>query len=438
MNITIIGTGYVGLVTGTCFAEMGNKVYCVDIDEEKINNLKNGILPIYEPNLWELVNENQEKGELIFTTDLKEGLKNSNMIFIAVGTPMNEDGTANLTYVKAAANNIADNLTQDSIVVIKSTVPVGTCHEVEKLINQKTHFKVDVVSNPEFLKEGKAVQDCLHPDRIVIGADKEELFEPLKELYSSFLLNHERFILMDVKSSELTKYAANAMLATRISFMNEMANICEKTGANIQNIRQGIGSDKRIGYDFLYAGCGYGGSCFPKDVQALIHTSKKHGYEPILLKHVEQVNQNQKKFIINKIVAKYGNNLEKLQIGLWGLSFKPGTDDVREAPSLTIIESLIQKGAKIKAYDPKADKETLKFFKNNPKILKNLKIAQNKIDAITDVDLLILVTEWSEFRNIDYKKVKWLMKKPVIYDGRNIYDKNIVKREGFELYQIGV
>ena len=439
MKITIIGTGYVGLVTGTCFSEMGHKVYCIDIDESKIENLKKGILPIYEPHLWELVDDNYKKNRLIFTTNLKEGLDNSDIIFIAVGTPMDENGACNLKFVKSVAENIRDNITHDSIVVIKSTVPVGTCHEVEKIINEnKNNVKIGIVSNPEFLKEGKAVEDCMHPDRIVIGADDPKLFETMKELYSSFTINHERFILMDVKSSELTKYAANAMLATRISFMNEISNICEKTGANIQHIRQGIGSDKRIGYDFLYAGCGYGGSCFPKDVQALIHTSQEYGYEPILLENVEKVNQNQKEVLVNKITDKYGEDLSQYTIGMWGLSFKPGTDDTREAPALTMIEKLIEKGGQIQAYCPKGSEETLKYFKNNKKVLENLKIAENRWEAIENSDFLILVTEWKEFRNINYEKAKKLMKTPVIFDGRNIYNQKIAKREGFELYQIGV
>lgn len=443
MNLTIVGTGYVGLVTGTCFAEMGHKVYCVDIDEEKINNLKKNILPIYEPNLKELIVGNQSKNSLIFTTNLKEGLDDSTIVFIAVGTPMNNDGTANLKFVNTVAENVGENISHDMIIVVKSTVPIGTCDKIENIVNSKIkkrnlNAKIEIVSNPEFLKEGTAVKDCMQPDRIVIGAKNEKTFNIMKELYASFLLNHERFILMDVKSSELTKYAANAMLATRISFMNEISNICEKTGCNIKNIRLGIGSDKRIGYNFLYAGCGYGGSCFPKDVKALIRTSQEHGYNPKLLNDVENINESQKKLIAKKILKKYGKDLSDLSFGIWGLSFKPGTDDIREAPSLTIISELVKNGAKIQAYDPKGIGETKKYFeKYDSKILKNIKFTEDKIDAIKNVDALILITEWKEFRNINYNELNKKMKKPVIFDGRNIYNQEIAKREGFELYQIG-
>lgn len=443
MKLSIIGTGYVGLVTGTCFAEMGHKVYCVDIDKKKIDNLKNNILPIYEPNLKELVIENQEKGDLIFTTNIKKALNNSSIVFIAVGTPMNDDGTANLKFVEAVSENIAESINHDMIIVMKSTVPVGTCHKIKNKINKilkkrKSNVKIEIVSNPEFLKEGVAIEDCMHPDRIVIGAENEKTFSIMKELYSSFVINHERFILMDIKSSELTKYAANSMLATRISFMNEIANICEKTGANIKNIRQGIGSDTRIGYDFLYAGCGYGGSCFPKDIQALINTAKSCGYEPKLLKNVEAVNQDQKQIIIKKIINKFGEDLNNLTFGIWGLSFKPGTDDIREAPSLTIITELVDRGAKIQAYDPQATSETKSYFeKKESKYLENIKFVDRKLDALNNVDSLILITEWKEFRNIDYSEIQEKMKRYIIFDGRNIYNKEVVEREGFELYQIG-
>ena len=362
MNITVIGTGYVGLVTGACFSKMGNKVYCVDIDEEKIGNLKKGILPIFEPHLGTMVKNGQEKGDLFFTTKLKEALDDTDIIFIAVGTPMAEDGSANLDYIFSAASDIAQNISHDSLVVIKSTVPVGTCFKVKNHIegilkDNGSSVKIDIASNPEFLKEGRAIEDCMHPDRIVIGAESEDVFDTLKDLYSSFVLNHDRFVLMDIKSSEMTKYVANAMLATKISFMNEIANICEVTGADVQQVRLGIGSDKRIGYDFIYAGCGYGGSCFPKDVQALINTAQSAGYEPMILSNVEKVNANQKMVLVNKVVDRFGNDLNGRTFGIWGLSFKPGTDDVREATSLTVITSLIDKGAKIKAYDPEAIEE---------------------------------------------------------------------------------
>lgn len=441
MHLSIVGTGYVGLVTGTCFAEMGHEVYCIDIDETKINNLKKNIMPIYEPRLEELVVDNQKKGNLIFTTDYKESLDNTDIIFIAVGTPINDNGSANLTYVNKVAETIGDLISHDMLIVVKSTVPVGTCHNIKEMIENKIKergldIKISIASNPEFLKEGTAVRDCLHPDRIVIGAEDEETFNTMKELYGSFLLNHERYVLMDVKSSELTKYAANAMLASRISFMNEISNICEVTGADIQSIRQGIGSDKRIGYNFLYAGCGYGGSCFPKDIQALINFSKDYGYEPKLLQDVENINKAQKKVLVNKIIKKYGDDLSNLKIGLWGLSFKPGTNDIREAPALIIIEELTKRGAQIQAYDPRGITEAKKYF-DDYELKDKILFAENKWDAIDNADCLILVTEWKEFRNIDFKEVKGLMKTPVIFDGRNIYNKDILKREGFELYQIG-
>ena len=439
MNITVIGTGYVGLVTGACFSKMGNKVYCVDIDEDKINGLKNGILPIFGPHLGTMVRNSQEKGDLIFTTKIKEALDATDIIFIAVGTPMASDGSANLDYIFSAAEDIANNLTHDSLVVIKSTVPIGTGFKVKNHIENilkenDSQVNIDIASNPEFLKEGRAIEDCMHPDRVVIGAEKPEVFERLKELYSSFVLNHDRFVLMDIKSSEMTKYVANAMLATKISFMNEIANICEVTGADVQQVRLGIGSDKRIGYDFIYAGCGYGGSCFPKDVQALINTAQTHGYEPMILSNVEQVNANQKKVLVNKVVGRFGDNLNGRTFGIWGLSFKPGTDDVREATSLVVITSLIEKGAKIKAYDPEAIEEFGKTI--DDKYLDSIKFVNSRYEAVDGCDSLILVTEWKEFRNPDFDLLSEKLNEKVIFDGRNIYDKKIAKK-GFELFQIG-
>ena len=439
MNITVIGTGYVGLVTGACFSKMGNKVYCVDIDELKIVGLKNGKLPIFEPHLGIMVIDGQKRGDLIFTTQIQEALDNTNIIFIAVGTPMASDGSANLDYIFSAASDIANNIHQDSLVVIKSTVPIGTGFKVKQhieniLTERNSPVKIDIASNPEFLKEGRAIEDCLHPDRVVIGAEKQEVFETLKELYSSFVLNHDRFVLMDVKSAEMTKYVANAMLATKISFMNEMAQICEVTGANIQHVRLGIGSDRRIGYDFIYAGCGYGGSCFPKDVQALINTAKSHGYEPRILSQVEEVNANQKKVLVNKVIDRFGNDLNNRTFGIWGLSFKPGTDDVREATSIVVITSLIDKGAKIKAYDPQAIDEFKRSI--DKKYLKNIEFADNRYDATDGCDGLILITEWKEFRNPDFTLLSEKLSEKVIFDGRNIYDKKII-RKGFELFQIG-
>ena len=439
MKITVIGTGYVGLVTGACFSKMGNKVYCVDIDEAKIDGLKNGILPIFEPHLGTMVKKGQEKGDLVFTTQIKEALDNTDIIFIAVGTPMAKDGSANLDYIFSAASDIAQNISHDSLVVIKSTVPVGTCFKVKNHIqdilnDNGSSVKIDIASNPEFLKEGRAIEDCMHPDRIVIGAESEEVFDTLKDLYSSFVLNHDRFVLMDIKSSEMTKYVANAMLATKISFMNEIANICEVTGADVQQVRLGIGSDKRIGYDFIYAGCGYGGSCFPKDVQALINTAQSAGYEPMILSNVEKVNANQKMVLVNKVVDRFGTNLNGRTFGIWGLSFKPGTDDVREATSLTVITSLIDKGAKIKAYDPEAIEEFKRTI--DEKYLGSIEFVKSRYLATEECDGLILITEWKEFRNPDFDLLSEKLNEEVIFDGRNIYDKKILEK-GFELFQIG-
>lgn len=436
MNITVIGTGYVGLVTGACFSKMGNKVYCVDIDEDKINGLKNNVMPIFEPQLENIVKTSQKRGDLIFTTDISEALDNTNIIFIAVGTPMAEDGSANLDYIFSAARDIANNITRDSLVVIKSTVPVGTAFEVEKVINDIVgdKVKIGIASNPEFLKEGNAVADCLRPDRVVIGAEDEEVFEILKDLYATFVSNHDRFILMDVKSSEMTKYVANAMLATKISFMNEIANICEVTGANVKNVRLGIGSDKRIGYDFIYAGCGYGGSCFPKDVQALINTARLNGYEPMILSNVEKVNKNQKMVLVNKVVDRFGDDLSGLTFSIWGLSFKPYTDDVREATSLTVISSLIDKGARIRAYDSHAIDEFKRTI--DEMYLDSIEFVDNRYDVLDSCDALILITEWKEFRNPDFEFIASRLNQKIIFDGRNIYNKKI-EDLGFELFQIG-
>ena len=439
MNITVIGTGYVGLVTGACFSKMGNKVYCVDIDEEKIKGLKNGILPIFEPHLGTLVVNGQKQGDLVFTTDIKEALDDTNIVFIAVGTPMADDGSANLDYIFSAASDIANNITKDSLVVIKSTVPIGTGFRVKEHIDnilkeKDSDVKIEIASNPEFLKEGKAIEDCLSPDRIVIGAESEEVFDTLKELYYPFVINHDRFVLMDVKSSEMTKYVANAMLATKISFMNEIANICEVTGADVQKVRLGIGSDKRIGYHFIYAGCGYGGSCFPKDVQALINTAEANGYEPEILTHVEKVNKKQKLVIVNKITKRFGEDLSGMTFAMWGLAFKPGTDDVREATSLVVAEELIKRGAKINAYDAQATEEFKKAIPNE--CLSEIKFAKSRYETVDNADALILITEWKEFRTPDWQYLIEKLNKSIIFDGRNIYDKKI-EEYGFELYQIG-
>ena len=439
MNITVIGTGYVGLVTGACFSKMGNKVYCVDIDEEKIEGLKEGILPIFEPHLGTLVVNGQKQGDLVFTTDIKEALDDTNIIFIAVGTPMADDGSANLDYIFSAASDIANNITKDSLVVIKSTVPIGTGFKVkdhiDNILKEKgSDVKIQIASNPEFLKEGKAIEDCLSPDRIVIGAESEEVFDMLKELYYPFVINHDRFILMDVKSSEMTKYVANAMLATKISFMNEIANICEVTGADVQKVRLGIGSDKRIGYHFIYAGCGYGGSCFPKDVQALINTAQTNGYEPEILSHVEKVNKKQKLVLVNKITKRFGEDLSGMTFAMWGLAFKPGTDDVREATSLVVAEELVKRGARINAYDAQATEEFKKAISDE--CLEKIKFAQSRYETVDNADALILITEWKEFRTPDWQYLIEKLNKSIIFDGRNIYDKKI-EEYGFELYQIG-
>ena len=433
MKLTIVGTGYVGLVTGTCFAEMGNKVYCVDNDLEKVANLKNNVLPIYEDGLESLVKSNREKGDLIFTSNLKEPLDNSNIIFIAVGTPEREDGSVNLDYIYNVALEIAEVISQDSLIVIKSTVPVGTAFKVKQIIesNLKTDIKIDIASNPEFLKEGVAVNDCMRPDRVIIGAQNDDVFDTLKELYAPFIVNSDRFVLMDVKSAEMSKYVANAFLATKISFMNEIANICDKTGANIKNVRLGIGSDKRIGYDFIYAGCGYGGSCFPKDVKGLINTAITNGYEPKILANVDAVNENQKLILVNKIVDRFGQDLSGLTFSIWGLAFKPQTDDVRCAPSLIIASEIIKRGGKIKAYDPKATDNFKQNFDSENIIYKN-----SKYDVLDDSDGLILITEWKEFRSLDLDELAKRMNQKIIFDGRNIYSPKI-KEEGFELYQIG-
>ncbi len=440
MNISVIGTGYVGLVTGTCFAEMGNSVVCVDIDEKKVNDLKSGIVPIYEPGLEKMVLENHQRGTLDFTTDIKIALDKSDICFIAVGTPMGEDGSADLKYVLEVAKNIGENMSHHMYVIDKSTVPVGTADKVketiQKVLNQReSDLTFDVISNPEFLKEGAAIADFMKPDRVVIGADNEKAFEIMRELYEPFTVNRERFISMDIRSAEMTKYAANAMLATKISFMNEIANICERVGADINKIRHGIGSDSRIGYSFIYPGCGYGGSCFPKDVQALAKTAKDFGYAPRILDAVESVNYDQKKVVSAKVVNRFGEDLNGKSFAIWGLAFKPGTDDMREASSITIINELTKRGAKIKAYDPKAQKEAEEhYLKDN----ENVEYVQSKYDALNGSDAMILVTEWKEFRSPDFEEMKKRLKNLVIFDGRNQYNRKRLNEYGFEYFEIGV
>jgi UDPglucose 6-dehydrogenase len=440
MNISVIGTGYVGLVTGTCFAEMGNNVICVDIDEKKVNDLKQGIIPIYEPGLEKMVLKNHELGTLNFTTDIKDALENSEICFIAVGTPMGEDGSADLQYVLAVAKSIGENMTHHMFVIDKSTVPVGTADKVratiqEALDKRGSDFTFDVISNPEFLKEGAAVADFMKPDRVVIGADNEKAFDMMRELYAPFTHSRERFVAMDIRSAEMTKYAANAMLATKISFMNEIANICERVGADVNQVRHGIGSDSRIGYSFIYPGCGYGGSCFPKDVQALAKTAKDYGYEPKLLDAVEDVNYAQKRVISDKVIKRFGEDLSGKTFAVWGLAFKPETDDMREASSITIINELTKRGAKIKAYDPKAEHEAKSFYlKDNT----NVKYLPNKYDALDGSEAMIMVTEWKEFRSPDFEEMAKRLNNKVIFDGRNQYNRKKLEESGWEYFEIGV
>lgn len=439
MKITVIGTGYVGLVSGTCFAEMGNKVYCVDIDERKIANLNNGIIPIYEPGLEELVKKNIADGTLVFQTDTKSAVKKSEIVFIAVGTPIGEDGGADLQYVLSAAKSIGQAMTCDIVVVVKSTVPVNSNNKVRECIlselqKRGSDLKVYSVSNPEFLKEGTAVNDCMKPDRIVIGVDCEHSKKVMRQLYEPFFLQQDKMIFMDIHSAEMTKYAANSMLAARISFMNEIARICESVGADVGKVRKGIGSDTRIGYSFLYAGVGYGGSCFPKDVKALITTAKESGVEPTLLSAIESVNERQKYMLVEMVVKKYGENLKGLTFALWGLAFKPNTNDMREAPAIIIVNELTKRGARIKAFDPKAREEAEEYYlKGNA----NITYTENKYDALDGAVALILVTEWQTFRSPDFEEILHRLKNHVIFDGRNQYKPSQMKELGIEYYGIG-
>ncbi|QOD62097.1 UDP-glucose/GDP-mannose dehydrogenase family protein [Polaribacter haliotis] len=439
MEVVIIGTGYVGLVSGACFSEMGNSVTCVDIDKEKILNLKNGIIPIYEPGLTQMVKKNIKNRNLSFTTDLSSVIKKAEIVFIAVGTPMDEDGSADLQYVLKVASSIGQTMKHKLIVVNKSTVPVGTADKVKtyikkELYNRNVTIDFDVVSNPEFLKEGDAINDFMKPDRIVIGASSEAIFNKMKQLYSPFFRTHDRFITMDLRSAEMTKYAANAMLATKISFMNEIANICENVGADANKVRLGIGSDKRIGYSFIYPGVGYGGSCFPKDVKALKKIAEDYGYEAKLIGSVEEVNNSQKLVISKKIIAKFGENLKGLTFGLWGLSYKPGTDDMREAPSIYTIKELVKRGAVVRVYDPKAAENAKDYYLKG---IKNIIYCTSKYQVLKDSNALILLTEWKEFRSPDFEEIKKQLKSPIIFDGRNQYNAFYLDEMGFEYHQIG-
>ncbi len=441
MKICVIGTGYVGLVAGTCFAESGNDVICVDVDEQKISGLAQGIIPIYEPGLKELVLRNTEEGRLSFTTDLSSAVKASLLNFIAVGTPPGEDGSADLKNVLHVAREIGRSMESFKIIVDKSTVPVGTADKVrqsvsEELANRVVDIEFDVVSNPEFLKEGAAIEDFMKPDRVVIGTDNVRTAEIMKELYSPFMRRTNRIIVMDIKSAEMTKYAANAMLATKITFMNQIANLCELMGADVAAVREGIGSDSRIGYDFLFPGVGYGGSCFPKDIKALVKTAEENDYDFLLLKAVEEVNELQKMLLPKKIASYFSDGarqkpLEGKVFALWGLSFKPRTDDMREAPSITIINALLEMGAQVRVHDPVAIKEAKKIFADR------LNYSTHQYDMLDGADALAIVTEWNEYRNPDFDKIKTLLKKPVIFDGRNLYDPRRMKFIGFEYFAIG-
>jgi UDPglucose 6-dehydrogenase len=443
MNLTVIGTGYVGLVTGACFAEMGHHVTCVDVDTRKIENLKQGILPIYEPGLDAMVENNAREGRLSFSTSLPEAMRASDIYFIAVGTPPGEDGSADLQHVLAVAREIGSQMDRYALVIDKSTVPVGTADRVratiqEELARRGVGIEFDVVSNPEFLKEGAAIGDFMKPDRIVVGAESERAVDAMRELYADFTRSHDRLLVMGVRDAEMTKYVANAMLATRISFMNEIANLCDRMGVDVENVRTGIGSDSRIGYSFLYPGCGYGGSCFPKDVKALIHMAATHDVHPQVLAAVEARNEEQKGYLFGKIAAHYGPRLDGRVFGLWGLAFKPGTDDLREAPSKVLLRQLIDAGARVRAYDPvamDAAREELpaQWFADGL-----LTLVDQQYGALEGADALALVTEWRPFRHPDLDAMRRLMRpNPVIFDGRNQYQPENMKQDGFVYYGVG-
>lgn len=436
MNIAIVGTGYVGLVSGTCFAEMGVNVTCVDVNEEKINSLKNGQVPIYEPGLDEMVLRNHREGRLNFTTDLTSCLDNVDIVFSAVGTPPDEDGSADLQYVLAVAREFGQNIKKYTVLVTKSTVPVGTAQKVKAAIREELDKRgvdvpFDVASNPEFLKEGAAIKDFMSPDRVVVGVESEKAKELMVKLYRPFMLNNFRVIFTDIPSAEMIKYAANSMLATRISFMNDIANLCELVGADVNMVRKGIGSDARIGSKFLYPGCGYGGSCFPKDVKALIKTAEKNGYNMSVLKAVEDVNDNQKRVLFNKLSKRYGGDLKGKTIAMWGLAFKPETDDMREATSLVTIGLLLEAGCTVRVYDPVAMNECCR------RIGDKVYYASDMYDAVLDADALLMLTEWKQFRLPSWGVVAKSMKTPLIIDGRNIYDAEELRQNGFEYYCIG-
>ncbi|GHT69333.1 UDP-glucose 6-dehydrogenase [Bacteroidia bacterium] len=436
MRISIVGTGYVGLVSGTCFAETGIDVTCVDVNAKKIEGLKNGVIPIWEPNLDELVKRNVEKGRLHFTTSLAESIKDAEAVFIAVGTPSGEDGSADLSYVLQVASQVGQAIDHYMVVVTKSTVPVGTSQKVKQAVQDEitkrgANATFDVASNPEFLKEGNAIDDFLKPDRIVVGIESTKAQQVMERLYKPFLLNGHPIFFMDIASAELTKYAANAMLATKISFINDIANLCELVGADVMQVRQGIAADARIGNKFIYPGAGYGGSCFPKDVKAIIRTANEYGHSLEILKAVELVNERQKDLVFNKLRSYFKNNLVGKRVAVWGLAFKPNTDDMRESPALTLVRRLLQHGAQVTAYDPVAMNEAKKHVGDT------ITYAASAYEALQDADALALMTEWSEFRLPDYAKIKSLMKQHVVFDGRNIYDPQEMQQQGFTYFSIG-
>ncbi|MEZ5561093.1 MAG: UDP-glucose/GDP-mannose dehydrogenase family protein [Pseudomonadales bacterium] len=438
MKITMFGTGYVGLVTGTCFAEMGNDVLCIDIDAGKVAALEQGRIPIYEPGLEQMVRSNTAARRLRFSTDIAGGVEHGELLFIAVGTPSGEDGSADLSHVLSVARSIGEHMSSPKVVVDKSTVPVGTADRVRQTITatlsaRGSSIPFDVVSNPEFLKEGAAINDFMKPDRIIIGTDNEHSASLLEALYAPFNRNHDKVVHMDVRSAELTKYAANVMLATRISLMNELANLAEHLGADIESVRRGIGTDPRIGYHFIYAGTGYGGSCFPKDVKALIHTAAEVGYDASILHGVEAVNQRQKSVLCDKIRRHFKGELAGRTFALWGLAFKPNTDDIREAPSLTILDDLLGAGASVRAYDPAAGRATLKLYGYRP----GFTLCGQRDETLEDADALIVVTEWNEFRSPDFSALKARLKQPTVFDGRNLYDPDYLAQMGFAYYGIG-
>lgn len=442
MHIAVIGTGYVGLVTGACFTEMGNDVVCVDVDENKLARLRRGEIPIYEPGLEPIVRSAIANGLLHFSDDVGAALTRAEYVFIAVGTPPGEDGGADLQYVLAAARSIGRHLQHYAVIVNKSTVPVGTADQVraaieQELVQRDVKIEFDVVSNPEFLKEGVAVEDFMRPDRVIVGTDSERARERMGLLYAPYLMSSDRLLVMGVRDAEMTKYAANAMLATRISFMNEVANLCDRMGVDVDNVRRGIGSDRRIGYSFIYPGCGYGGSCFPKDVKALIHMSRGHAFEPVLMEAVEARNQRQKQVLFEKMERYFGGELVGRQIGIWGLAFKPGTDDMREASSVVLIKALVEAGARVKAYDPVALESAAREFPAEWLADGRLSLLEYQYDVLKGADAMVLLTEWKRFRQPDFEAMKDLMRAPVVFDGRNQYDPHAMAEYGFCYFGIG-